>query len=72
MKQKKNQLIPEDSRVILRKEFSHLTEEVRIVIFTEDTENRPFNEYSVNLINELAETSEKIKPVFEKITGDTA
>ena len=72
MKQKKNQLIPEDSRVILRKEFSHLTEEVRIIIFTDDKENRPFNEYSVNLINELAETSEKIKPVFEKITGDTA
>jgi thioredoxin reductase (NADPH) len=72
MKQKKNLLIPEESRVILRKEFSQLNEAVKIMIFTADKENRPFNEYSVNLLRELAETSAKIKPVFEEIAGDSA
>jgi thioredoxin reductase (NADPH) len=72
MKQKKNLLIPEESRVLLRKEFSRLNQDVKIVIFTNDKENRPFTEYSINLLRELAETSGKIKPVFEKITGDAA
>ncbi len=72
MKQKKNLLIPEESRAILRKEFSHLDKDVQIILITAEKENKPFNEYSTNLLRELAETSGKIKPVFEKITGDTA
>lgn len=70
MKQKKNLLIPEESRGLLRKEFRQLKEEIKLIVFTDDKSNKPFNEYSINLLSELAETSEKIKPVFEKITDD--
>jgi thioredoxin reductase (NADPH) len=72
MKPKKNLLIPEESRTLLRKEFRQLNEDIKIIVFTDDKANKPFNEYSVNLLSELAETSEKIKPIFEKITEDTA
>ncbi len=68
VKQKKNLLIPEESRRLLRKEFSQLIEDVKIIVFTDDKGNKPFNEYSVNLLTELAETTPKIKPAFEKIT----
>lgn len=71
MKQRKDLLIPEESRAVLRKEFRQLKEDIKIIVFTDDKANKPFNEYSVNLLGELAETSEKIKPVFEKITEDT-
>jgi len=70
MKQK-NLLIPEESRTVLRKEFRQLNEDIKLIVFTDDKANKPFNEYTVNLISELAETSEKIKPVFDKITEDT-
>lgn len=70
MKQKRNLLIPEESRALLRKEFRQLNEDIKIIVFTDDKTNKTFSEYSVTLLNELAETSEKIKPVFEKITED--
>ncbi|SPP99978.1 FAD-dependent pyridine nucleotide-disulphide oxidoreductase [Candidatus Sulfobium mesophilum] len=71
MKQKKQLLIPEESRKVLRREFAQLIDDVKIILFTDDKDNKPFNEYSVNLLSELAETTAKIKPVFEKITEDT-
>ncbi|HSB30486.1 MAG TPA: thioredoxin-disulfide reductase [Candidatus Sulfobium mesophilum] len=71
MKQRKQLLIPEESRKVLRREFAQLIDDVKIILFTDDKDNKPFNEYSVNLLSELAETTAKIKPVFEKITEDT-
>src|SRR5512135_211922 len=70
MKQKKQLLIPEESRKVLRREFAQLIDDVKIILFTDDKDNKPFNEYSVNLLSEPAETTAKIKPVFEKITED--
>ncbi len=72
MKQKKPNLIPEESRKVLRKEFAQLIDDIKIIVFTDDKANKPFNEYSVNLLSELAEITPKIKPSFEKITDDTS
>lgn len=72
MKQKKDALISADSRKILQREFGQLQEPVSIILFTGGKENQPFNEYSLKLLTELAEITEKIRPRFEELGGDLA
>lgn len=70
MKQKQDSLLSDDSRKILQKEFSQLIDPVTIIVFTDDGENRPFNEFSTGLVKELSEISGKIIPKFENIGGE--
>jgi thioredoxin reductase (NADPH) len=70
MKKKKDKLISGDTKKILQRDFARLEEPVTILLFTSENENVPFNEYSHNLLVELSEISEKIRPQFEKIGND--
>lgn len=72
MKQKKDQLISEDSRKILQKDLRQLKRTVTVLVFTSDDENEPFNSYSQKLLSELSRISGKIIPKFEKIGGVAA
>ena len=54
MKKKKEDLISDDSKKILRQDFTRLENPVTIAVFTDDRENKPFNEFSIALIKELA------------------
>ena len=62
MKKKKDKLISGDTKKILQRDFARLEEPVTILLFTSENENMPFNEYSHNLLVELSEISEKIRP----------
>jgi thioredoxin reductase (NADPH) len=70
MEQKKKELISENSRKILKEDFSQLKEPVNIIVFYDDKENKPFNEFSRELLKELSEISDKIRPTFEQIGGE--
>ncbi len=70
MEQKKKILISENSRKILKEDFSQLKEPVNIIVFYDDKENKPFNEFSRELLKELSEISDKIRPRFEQIGGE--
>ena len=72
MKEKKNLLLSTESRKALKEDFLQLKEPVTIFVFTDDEENKPFTEFSVKLISELSEISDKILPRFEKIRGESA
>ncbi len=72
MKQKKESLITEDTRKILQKEFLKLKDTLKVLVFTSKDENKSFNEYSQNLLTELSQITEKIKPKFEKIGSELA
>jgi thioredoxin reductase (NADPH) len=72
MKQKEKLLIAADSRKVLKEEFSKLQSPVDIIVFTDLKENKPFNDFSIELINELAEISDRIRPKFETLSGDLA
>jgi thioredoxin reductase (NADPH) len=72
MEQKKTVLITPDSRKILQEEFSQLRSPVTLMVFTDDTKNKPFNDFCLALISELAEITDKITPVFGSLTGDLA
>jgi thioredoxin reductase (NADPH) len=70
MEQKEKVLISENSRKILKEDFSQLKEPVNIIVFYDDKENKPFNEFSRELLKELSEISGKIRPKFEQIGGE--
>jgi len=72
MKEKKNLLLSTESRKALKEDFLQLKEPVTIFVFTDEEENKPFTEFSVKLISELSEISDKILPRFEKIRGESA
>ena len=72
MKQPKKVLISENSRKILKEDFSQLKDPVNLILFFDDNENRPFNEFSRQLLLELSEISDKIKVKFENKEGDLA
>ncbi len=72
MGEKKNLLLSAESRKALREDFRQLKEPVTIFVFTDSEENKPFSEYSVKLVSELSEISDKILPRFEKIGGESA
>jgi thioredoxin reductase (NADPH) len=75
MKEKKKDiLLPPEAREILKQDFSQLENPVSVLVFTdeENRENRPFGEFAVKFLRELSEITDKIKPVFEKVSGDTA
>ncbi|MEJ2695706.1 MAG: thioredoxin-disulfide reductase [Candidatus Sulfobium sp.] len=69
MNQEKKDLISENSRKILSKDFSQLKEAVNIILFYDDKENKSFNEFSVQLLKELSGISGKIRLGFERIGG---
>jgi thioredoxin reductase (NADPH) len=72
MQQKNDNLINSETRKILKDDFSKLKDPVDILVFTSDTENQPFNEFSRKLLDELSRISGKIRPKFEKIGSATA
>ena len=47
-----------------------MKEPVTLVLFYDDKENRPFNEFSRELLNELSEISDRIRPIFEQKGGE--
>jgi thioredoxin reductase (NADPH) len=67
MKSKKDPLIADDTKEILQKELIQLKDPVTIFVFSSEDANKPFNEYSHNLLTELSSISDKIIPKFEKI-----
>jgi thioredoxin reductase (NADPH) len=75
MKEKKKDiLLPPEAREILKKDFSQLETPVSVLVFTdeENKENRPFGEFAVKFLRELSEITDKIRPAFEKVSGETA
>jgi thioredoxin reductase (NADPH) len=70
MEQEKKVLISENSRKILKEDFSQLKDPVNVIVFYDDQENKPFNEFSVELMKELSEISDKIRPRFEQKGGE--
>ncbi len=73
-KRKTEPLLPPEARKVLAEDFKQLEDAVSVYVFTdeENRENRPFSEFAVRLVGELSEISEKIRPVFEKISGEAA
>jgi thioredoxin reductase (NADPH) len=73
-KEGKAPFLPQEARKILKRDFSQLENPVSVVVFTDDTskENRPFGEFAIGFLKELAEITEKIRPVIEKVAGETA
>jgi thioredoxin reductase (NADPH) len=71
---KKDVLLPPEARKVLSEDFTQLEHPVSVYIFTdeENRENRPFNEFAVKFLGELSEISDRIRPVFEKTSGDIA
>jgi thioredoxin reductase (NADPH) len=71
---KKDVLLPPEARKILKQDFNQLENPVSVVVFTDEgnKENRPFGEFAVKFLRELSEITEKIRPVFEKVSGETA
>jgi thioredoxin reductase (NADPH) len=68
-----NVLIAPDSRKVLQEEFSQLRAPVRIVVFTDEKrKDDPFNDFSVRLVRELSEITDKITPSFESLAGELA
>jgi thioredoxin reductase (NADPH) len=70
MKEKKARLISEEARKILEEDFKQFEGPVAVLVFTDEKENQPFSEFSVNLLGELSEITAKISPKFEKIGGE--
>ena len=70
MKPEKEPLISKDSAKVLKEEFKNLTRPVGVMIFTAEEVNKPFNEFTMRLFEELAGISEKIKPEFFTIGSD--
>lgn len=62
-------LIPADAKQKLKEEFQLLKRKIAIYVFTKEGENQQFNNFSIKLLQELAELSEKIEAVYFKI-GD--
>jgi thioredoxin reductase (NADPH) len=73
-KLKKDVLLPSEARKILERDFSQLKDPVSVLLFTdeESRENRPFGEFAFKFLGELAEITDKIRPVFEKVSGEAA
>jgi thioredoxin reductase (NADPH) len=71
---KKDVLLPPEAREILKQDFSQLENSVSVLVFTdeENKENKPFGEFAVKFLRELSEITDKIRPVFEKVSGETA
>jgi thioredoxin reductase (NADPH) len=71
---KKDVLLPPEAREILKQDFSQLENSVSVLVFTdeENKENKPFGEFAVKFLRELSEITDKIRPAFEKVSGETA
>ncbi|MEJ2683487.1 MAG: thioredoxin-disulfide reductase [Candidatus Sulfobium sp.] len=70
MKPGEKVLISENARKILKEDFSQLTVPVNVIVFYSDKENQPFNEFSRELLKELSEISDRIRPRFEQTGGE--
>ncbi len=73
-KGKKDVLLPPEARKILEQDFRQLEQPVTAFVFIdeENKENRPFGEFAVKFLGELAEITDKIRPVVEKVSGEAA
>ncbi|MBI5641592.1 MAG: thioredoxin-disulfide reductase [Nitrospirae bacterium] len=69
MKQQKDSLISPEAAKLLQQDFRQLQDAVTIVVFLSDKENKPFSDFSRDLVRELAGISDKILPVFEEPGG---
>ena len=69
MEEKKTRLISEKARKVLEEDLKQLEDAVTVFVFTNEKENVPFSEFSVNLLAELSEISPKIIQKHEKIGG---
>lgn len=72
MKPQKNVLIAEESRKVLKKDFSQLRREVTLHVFLGKDEKEPFNEYTRRFFTELSEISDKIHPMFHSLGDETS
>ena len=70
MKPRNEPLISRDSGRTIKKELDSLKDPVSILAFTSEEVNKPFNEFSIKLLNELAVMSDKILPKFETIGSE--
>lgn len=69
---KKKPLFTEKAKKHLQEDLLQMKDPVRIVLFTGGYENRPFNEYSKRLLDELSSLTDKIKVSVEDIGGPRA
>lgn len=65
-------IIPEDAKQKLREEFQLLKRKIAIYVFTKEGENEQFNIFSIKLVRELAELSDKIEARLHKISDPEA
>jgi thioredoxin reductase (NADPH) len=72
MEEKKDLLLSAELRKALKKDFLQMADPVTVFVFTDDQENKPFSDFSLKLISELSEISDKILPRLEKIGGESA
>jgi thioredoxin reductase (NADPH) len=70
--EKKKPLLTEKARKILLEDLQQMKDPVTLVLFTGGNENKPFNEYSTRLLNELSVLSDKIIVSVEDIGGTRA
>jgi thioredoxin reductase (NADPH) len=70
MKPRKEPLISKDSGKTIKKELDSLKDPVNILVFTSEEVNKPFNEFSIKLLNELSGISDKILTKFETIGSE--
>ncbi|MBA4372226.1 MAG: hypothetical protein C0402_05140 [Thermodesulfovibrio sp.] len=70
--QNKKPFLTEEARKHLREDLLQMKDPVSLVLFTGATANKPFNEFSVKLLNELASLTDKIIVEQEDIEGPRA
>lgn len=70
--QKEKPLFTEKAKKHLQQDLLQMKEPVTLVLFTGGNENRPFNEYSKRLLNELSSLTDKIAVSVEDIGGPKA
>ncbi len=61
-------IIPPDAREKLREEFEILKRKIALYVFTKEGENEKFNLFSIKLVQELLQLSDKIEAKFYKIS----
>lgn len=64
--------IPEESRQQLAEHFGKFTNNVEILIFTEDGENEPFNEFAHKFVGDIGRLSDKVTARFLPMDSDEA
>jgi thioredoxin reductase (NADPH) len=61
-------IIPLDARQRLKEEFEIMKRKIAIYVFTKSGENEQFNQFSIKLVQELSQLTDKLEAKFYKIS----